>query len=42
MTDREFEIHSYAAWSVSTIAALEILRRNDAKGHAQQLEYFND
>lgn len=39
MTDREFEIHSYAAWTVSSIAALEILRRNNAKGHAQQLEY---
>ncbi len=39
MTDREYEIQSYAAWAVSTIAALEILRRNNASGHAQQLEY---
>lgn len=39
MTDREFEIQSYAAWIVATIATLEILKRNNAEGHAQQLEY---
>jgi len=39
MTDREYEIHAHAAWAVSTIAAMEVLRRNKADGHAQQLEY---
>lgn len=39
MTDREIEIHAYAAWAVSTIAALEVLRKNNAEGHAQQLKY---
>lgn len=39
MTDRELEIRGYAVWAVSTITALEILRRNNAEGHSQQLKY---
>ncbi len=39
MTDRELEIRGHATWAVSTISAIEILKRNNAEGHAQQLTY---
>lgn len=39
MTDREYQIHSYASWMLSTITIIEILKSQNAAGHAQQLTY---